>query len=122
MAKRKTRKKARFKRGSPKAKEYMAKIRTKKKMGTVIIAPSPMVTGSNTKFETPQEIEKRLTKELRRGMPTKSEMSTTPPGTIHKHLDWENRNRDNIARWKDIRRELYPDDPNAANLENIREE
>lgn len=157
MAKRKTKKKGRFVKGSPEAKAYMASIRAKSKkkkdwQGTVttndgskpitgtVTAHAPSLTVVREEEETISTVkktevpfyekpartleaeEKRLTGELQEDMPTKTEMATTPAGAVHRHINWEERNKDKIARWKEIRRELYPDDHNAANLENIRED
>lgn len=71
-------------------------------------------------LEELMERELELQEVLLVGMPTKAEMQKER-GTTHKHLAWEEKNRDNIQEWKRIRRALYMEkDPNTANLENIR--
>ncbi len=56
------------------------------------------------------------------GMPTHQEMRKNPPGAVHKHMTWENRNRKKLGMWKYLRRRLFAGsgDPDAANLERYR--
>lgn len=128
--------KQRFVKGSPEAlawgKEQAEKRKAKKEAVNIFNGNSVTVSGegagtvdsciiTGTDIESISR-EQELTKELQVGMPTKAEMRQGKIGMAGRHLRWGNKNADKIAEWKELRRGLYPDDHNAANLENIREE
>jgi hypothetical protein len=53
----------------------------------------------------------RLETELRGkwldGMPTQAEMRKNPPGAVDKNKAWSNRTKDDVLRWKHLRRRLH---------------
>ena len=65
-----------------------------------------------------------LAVELKKGMPTRREMDHPAkcPGAVHKHLNWNERNKGNIKEYKNIQRTLEPQDPTAVDLEKFRKE
>jgi len=65
-----------------------------------------------------------LRETLRKGMPTREEMDhpAKNPGAVAKHIGWNKRNRENIERYKDIMRQVEPNDPTATNYDNLRRE
>lgn len=66
--------------------------------------------------------EKELETELTHGMPTHEEMRRNPAGTVHKHMQWEQRFKPKVNLLKNIKIQLEPtsQDPDLANLEKIR--
>lgn len=55
------------------------------------------------------------------GMPSQEEMRKAPPGAVTKHMNWEKRNKQRIAEWKNLQlRMTHGEDPEAANLERHR--
>lgn len=67
------------------------------------------------------EVEK-LQNEITQGMPSKQEMRECPTGAIKKHTSWEKRNKEKLARWKELQLRLNvgTDDPDVANFERYR--
>ena len=65
---------------------------------------------------------KDLAERMREGMPTRDEMLRPEknPGAVMKHVNWDKRNKQNIQRWKQINRQLNPDDPTTSNIEKLR--
>ena len=63
---------------------------------------------------------KELASKLKEGMPTKAEMMypARHPGAITKHIKWDKRNAERVARFKEIQRSLNPDAP--VNIESLR--
>ena len=61
---------------------------------------------------------------IKEGLPTRFEMDhpAKAPGAIHKHMNWAKRNKQNIARFKEINRTLTPEDPTAVDIERFRKE
>ena len=57
-------------------------------------------------------------------MPSWDEMNNPAkyPGAIHKHLKWTERNDGKVRRFKDIMRQLEPDDPTAMDIDRFRNE
>jgi hypothetical protein len=55
-------------------------------------------------------------------MPSREEMMkpNMHPGAIEKHIRWEKQNVQNIARYKQLQRQLNPGDPRAGSVENLR--
>lgn len=66
--------------------------------------------------------EAKLRSEILSGMPSQEEMRKAPPGAIGKHMAWENRNKDKLLNWKEIRLRMEPEstDPDIANFERFR--
>jgi hypothetical protein len=72
--------------------------------------------------------EKELREKIKNGMPTSEEMRRNPPGALDKHMQWEARNKADIAEWKNIRRRLMASgavessvsDGSVANVEMLR--
>lgn len=56
------------------------------------------------------------------GMPTQEEMRRNPPGAVAKHVNWENRNKQNLLEWKYLKRRLEPEnnDIDYTNFERYR--
>lgn len=62
------------------------------------------------------------------GMPTQEEMRRNPPGALDKHMQWEARNKQHIAEWKNVRRRMLAtgavessaSDRSVANIEIYR--
>ncbi len=56
------------------------------------------------------------------GMPTAQEMRKNPPGAVHKHLQFEQRNKPKLNEWRYLRRRLFAksEDPDAGNFEPYR--
>ena len=77
---------------------------------------------------TPQEKDllaqtaKDLEAEIIPAMPTHEEMRRNPPGTVHKHIQFEKRFKPKLNLLKNIKIQLEPtsEDPDLANLEKIR--
>ena len=67
---------------------------------------------------------KALEVELQKNMPTLDEMNhpAKNPGAVQKHIKWEGRNLQNIKRFKEIMRQLEPDDPTNTNIDKLRRE
>lgn len=66
---------------------------------------------------------KELEGKFTAGMPTRDEMWAKRgehPGIVRKQRNWEVRNADPIREWKQIQRQLNPDDPTASNIERLR--
>lgn len=57
-------------------------------------------------------------------MPTQHEMDFPHknPGAVQKHIKWEGRNLSNIKRYKEIMRQVEPDDPTNTNIDRLRKE
>jgi len=72
--------------------------------------------------------ERDLREEILIGMPTQEEMRRNPVGAVSKHTNWEERNKERIVEWKNIRRRLFvgghlhdnANDSDHANLELYR--
>ena len=77
---------------------------------------------------TPQEKDllaqtaKDIEAEILPGMPTHEEMRRNPPGTVHKHIQFEKQFKPKLNLLKNIKIQLDPtsEDPDLANLERIR--
>ena len=86
------------------------------------------LTAQSPRETTPQErdllakTERELQVEIVNGMPTHEEMRRNPPGTVHKHMQFEKRFKPKLNLLKNIKIQLEPDseDPDLANLEKIR--
>ena len=66
---------------------------------------------------------KELESQFTQGMPTRDEMWAKRgehPGIVRKQKNWEERNSQKIQEWKQLRRQLNPDDPTASNIERLR--
>lgn len=44
---------------------------------------------------------------IKEGMPTPAEMRRMPPGSLEKHMNWEDRNKTAVLEWKNIRKRLH---------------
>lgn len=79
---------------------------------------APRLTG-NKKDSLAKEAND-LASQIKEGMPTREEMNhpARNPGAIHKHMNWDKRNAEKIARFKHIQRSLNPDAP--INVESLR--
>lgn len=82
-----------------------------------------------TDLDTAVRREKELREKITTGMPTYEEMRRNPPGALDKHMQWEARNKADIAEWKNIRRRLWASgavessvsDRSVANIEMLRQ-
>ena len=65
-----------------------------------------------------------LASELKQGMPTRFEMDhpAKAPGAVHKHMNWDKRNKGNMKEYKNIMRTLEPNDPTSTDVEKFRKE
>ena len=83
---------------------------------------APKAPRSGVKKDEMWNEARQLEKELKDGMPTKEEMAhpATHPGAVHKHLNWDKKNQDKILRYKELMRNLSPQDPTAMDLERLR--
>jgi len=65
-----------------------------------------------------------LANEMRKNMPTQDEMDhpSKNPGAVQKHIKWGDRNVQNIKRYKEIMRQVEPDDPTNTNIDRLRRE
>lgn len=63
-----------------------------------------------------------LRESIQKGMPSHEEMRKAPPGAVGKHIDWEKRNKKNIAEYKrlQIACNTGSDDPELASVEKFR--
>jgi len=63
-----------------------------------------------------------LEEQIQSNMPSRSEMDDPRrnPGAIQKHAMWERRNAQAIGRWKQIQRQLNPQDPTCSSVEKLR--
>ena len=114
----------RFKKGSKEAKEFMASIKKKKVKENT---PPEQVKAEDIGVQSPVSErdrliaeEKRLALELQEGMPSKHDWVNTVPGVLKRHNEWQARNLDKIHEWQAVRRQLYPDDTKAGNVEVLR--
>lgn len=82
---------------------------------------SPSRISGTTKDKLVAEA-KRLSDLIKEGMPTYDEMKdpVRNPGAIRKNILWEKRNIHNIQEWKQLQRQLEPDDPTISNVERLR--
>lgn len=79
-------------------------------------------------LDTAVRREKELREKIAEGMPTAAEMRRNPPGALDKHMNWEARNKQDIAEWKNIKRRLWASgavssaasDGSVANVEMFR--
>jgi hypothetical protein len=69
-----------------------------------------------------REEAKRLEDAMTTNMPTRDEMDhpATNPGAVRKHMLWSERNKGNVARYKEIMRTLEPDDPTVTSIDRLR--
>ena len=44
------------------------------------------------------------------------------PGVVRKHFEWQQRNKEDIKKWKSLQRKLEPRDPTISNIERLRRE
>jgi len=51
--------------------------------------------------------EAALRAEWTAGMPTAAEMRRNAAGSVDKHIAWEKRNKDNVLKWKHLRRRMH---------------
>jgi hypothetical protein len=65
---------------------------------------------------------KELAEKMKEGMPTRAEMDhpSKNPGAIRKHIQWAQRNDDNVRRYREIMRRLDPQDPTSSDVERLR--
>lgn len=63
-----------------------------------------------------------LEEKIRENMPSRDEMDNPRrhPGVIQKQVMWEKRNALAIERWKQIQRQLNPQDPTCSSVEKLR--
>ena len=63
-----------------------------------------------------------LAEEMQKNMPTQDEMDhpSKNAGAVQKHIKWGERNLKNIQRYKQIMRQLEPDDPTNTNIDRLR--
>ena len=92
-----------------------------KQLGDAIERGSPKDIGGGEKDRMAKEA-KELREKIREGMPTNDEMRRPEkhPGAVHKHISWEKRNFKDIQRFKQINRQLNPDDPSSGSIETLR--
>lgn len=59
---------------------------------------------------------------IQHGMLSDEEMRRNPFGSVGRHVDWEKRNKWNIARYKELmlRTHIGSDDPDVASIERLR--
>ena len=64
-----------------------------------------------------------LVAKMQVNMPTQDEMDhpAKNPGAVQKHIKWGDRNVDNIKRYKEVMRQLEPDDPTNTSIDRLRE-
>ena len=86
-----------------------------------IRAHSPVRVSGASKDKFASESQE-LASKIKAGMPTREEMMKPShnPGAIEKHIRWQKENTENIARYKDLQRQLNPGDPRAGSVENLR--
>lgn len=65
-----------------------------------------------------KELEARITE----GMCSRDEMQDPRKhvGAIQKHVNWNNKQGQNVERWKQLQRQLNPGDPMASSVERLR--
>lgn len=65
---------------------------------------------------------KELEKQIKEGMPNRDEMRDLKrhPGAPTKNLRWEKRNAKKIKEYKQIQRNLNPQNPDASSIEHLR--
>lgn len=85
-------------------------------------APEPTVPGSVR--DALKAERDRLREKIRQGMPTKEQMRRCGPNDVYEHMNWERVNKPDILRYKNVCRQLEPDNPNndLANIEAFRPE
>jgi hypothetical protein len=82
-------------------------------------APQKVRGGSKDKLAKEAE---SLQHEMQKYMPTREEMNHPErnPGAVQKHIQWEERNKKNIHRYKEVMRTLEPHDPTATSIDKLR--
>lgn len=71
-------------------------------------------------------LEQGLRENWLRGMPTQAEMRKSPSGAVGRHMDWELRTKDDVLRWKNMRRRMQVSgmandhDVDISNIERYR--
>lgn len=70
-------------------------------------------------------LERDLREKILEGMPTQAEMRRAPAGAVDKHIAWEQRNKERIIRWKNLRLRMHESDmlgskDTISNLERYR--
>ena len=70
-----------------------------------------------------KEVE-RIKAEMQVNMPTQYEMDHPAkcPGAVQKHMKWDERNRENIQKFKTLQRQIDPDNPTNTNYDLLRRE
>jgi hypothetical protein len=66
-----------------------------------------------------------LSEQIQQGMPTREEMRNPGPrhpGAIQKNVIWEKNNLGKVLEWKQLQRQLNPNDPTSSNVESLRRE
>lgn len=63
----------------------------------------------------PMESAKKLQEELQRGMPTVAEMRGGQPYIVTRHRQWEERNKQNIIKYQELR-QRFADLPSIEEL------
>ncbi len=72
------------------------------------------------------QLEQALRENWLRGMPTQAEMRKSPSGAVGKHMEWQERTKGDVARWKNMRRRMQVSgmandhDVDIANIERFR--
>jgi len=66
--------------------------------------------------------ESELEEQLAEGIPTRYEMDHPAkcPGAVHKHINWEKRNRERIERYRYVQAILHPEAPKS--IEQLRKD
>ena len=84
-------------------------------------APEPLTVSEKNMLVVK---ERELREKWSEGMPTGEVMRKNPPGAVDHHRKWEKANKVLIKQWKNIRRQLEPDndDKDIANIESYRPE
>jgi hypothetical protein len=102
--------------------DRVALQRQDNRLRDAIDAGSPKRLTGNTKDRMAKEVEE-LEESIKAGMPTLKEMEDPRhhPGAERKHLNWERKNIHNILKWKDLKRQLNPDDPTCSSVEILRQ-
>lgn len=96
--------------------------RQERKLQDAIDAGSPKRFSTGYQKDKAWKEAQQLQERMSEHMPTKAEMENLRkhPGADRKELNWQRNNAQNVARWKELQRQLNPGDPTASSIENFR--
>jgi len=83
-------------------------------------APRPYETGKE--LDEAVKRERTLREKFLEGMPSRQEMRRNRDGSVHKHMQWEKKNKPDILAWREEMKRIHhdSDDPELTSYERFR--